>query len=42
VCRNVEHLCEAAATWTPEVAGLADQLHTVVQHYAEGDTAPQV
>ena len=40
LCRGVEHLCDAAAAWTPEMAGLADQLHAVVQHYAEGDTAP--
>lgn len=40
LCRSVEHLCEATAAWTPEVAGLADQLHAVIQHYAEGDTAP--
>ncbi len=40
LCRGVEHLCDATAAWTPEMAGLADQLHAVVRHYAEGDTAP--
>lgn len=40
-CRDIEHRCDAVAAWTPEMASLADALHTAVQHYAEGDTAPQ-